>query len=106
MAEIDAHKIKEFCRNLAEEIKVSYPTLDLYFIVYEDGMKSAEITKILPTLKGHPAFEKAVTLMRFKSAALEHSAFLGIAEGFEKSHLGLKRTPKNLEIFTINLGDY
>ncbi|MEK7801652.1 MAG: hypothetical protein AAB276_04275 [Pseudomonadota bacterium] len=106
MASIDSQIIKDFCHNLGDEVKRVYPHIDLYFVVYEAGMRSDEITKILPALKEHPAFEQAASLIRFKSAALEHSSFLGIAEGYEKKHFGLKNTPKHLAFFTINLADH
>ena len=106
MAGIDSQIIKDYCANLAAELKTIFPHIDPYFVVYDHGMRAEEITKILPGLKHHPAFEKAATLMRFKSAALEHSAFLGIAEGFELSRLGFKKTPKHLAFFTLNVADH
>lgn len=99
--------IEKYCANISGNIRTTFPYLELHFLIHQRGERSDQITKLLPLLKGHPAFDKAASILKFRTAGKEGTSFLGIAEGFEEaSFFSLKRDKKSLAFIAIELSQY
>ncbi len=105
MTDINVTVIQDESRKIADEIAMFFPYVRVYIMTYEPGGKRDATAKALASLRSHPTFEDAAALLRFRSSNIEHSGLLGIAEGFEPSHMGLKKNHHRLAFIAINLGE-
>jgi hypothetical protein len=105
MSDINVTVIRDESRKIADEIAMSYPHVEVHIMAYEPGGKRDAVAKALASLKNHPSIEDAAALLRFRSSNSERSGLLGIAEGIESSHMGLKKTRHRMAFIAINLGE-
>lgn len=103
---IDSTKITLYCRDIANEVHKAFPYLDLHFLIHHQGDKIDKITRLLPHLSRHPAFDKATSILKFKTMTYEASGFLGLAESYERSRIGFNKKRKCLAFISINLSQY
>ena len=87
-------KTQGFCDRYAEDLKKLFPNIDIYYIVHHRGQKEEQVAKLIPKIRNHPAYFKAVSLLKFRSPGHDSSAFLGLVVGFRKSLLGMKKTSR------------
>ncbi|OIN87556.1 MAG: hypothetical protein AUJ12_02190 [Alphaproteobacteria bacterium CG1_02_46_17] len=106
MADIKLDKTQKFCDRYSEELNRIFPNTTLHYILHYRGQKPEQIAKLLPNLHNHPAYDEAVSLLKFRSPGHDNSAFLGMVIGFKKSMLGLKKSPECLAFVSINLNQH
>jgi len=106
MSEPKLEKTQRFCDQYAEDLKKIFPNTDLHYILHYRGQKPEQIVKLMPKIHGHPAYEEAAALLKFRAPGHDNSAFLGMVIGFRKSFLGLKKYPECLAFISINMNQY
>lgn len=99
-------RTKKFCDRYADDLSSIFPNTRVHFILHYRSQKSEKITRLLPEIQNHPAYEEAVALLKFRAPVHENSSFLGMAIGFRKSMLGLKKIPECLAFISINLNQH
>ncbi|MCB9984948.1 MAG: hypothetical protein H6864_04585 [Micavibrio sp.] len=106
MVDITLDKTQKFCERYSEDLNHIFPNIELHYILHYRGQKTEQVTKLLPQIQNHPAFEEAAALLKFRSPGHDNSAFLGMVIGFKKSFLGIKKTPECLAFVSINLNQH
>ena len=107
MTQVDSTKLISYCTDISNNVRNAFPHIDLHFLIYQDGEKADKISRLLPHLKSHPAYDEAVSLLKFTTINKDHSGFIGIAEGTEKLYLNIKKPKKKyLAFITLNTSQY
>jgi hypothetical protein len=106
MSQINQEPIRKLCDSISDAAQDSFPYLELHFLIYEQGKKTAQIAKLLPKLKNHPSFEDAASILKFRTAGKDGSHFLGIAESEEAVAFSLKKRRRSLAFISIDLSKY
>lgn len=99
-------KAQKFCERYADDLEKIFPNTELHYILHHRGQKTEQINILLPKLSGHPAYEQAATMLKFRSPGHDNSAFLGMVIGFRSSMMGMKKTPECLAFISINMNQY
>lgn len=98
--------IQRFCDRYSEELNKIFPNTELHFIIHHRGQRSEQIAKRLPLIHGHPAYDEAAGLLKFRSPGSDTSAFLGMVIGFKKTLLGMRKNPECLAFISININEH
>lgn len=107
MAQVDSTKLIAYCTDISHHVREALPHLDLHFLIYQPGEKAEKITRLLPYIKDHPAWDEAASILKFKTIDQDRSGFLGLAHGLETIHLRLKKErKKSLAFIALNTSQY